>query len=42
MEAALAQYLRAKGHDVCGSHSSKYKLDAQLFGQIVRKLNSLI
>jgi hypothetical protein len=42
MEAALAEYLRAKGHDVCGSHSSKLKLNTELFGQVVKKLNGLI
>lgn len=42
MEAALAQHLRAKGHDVCGSHSSKHPLDAKLFTQVLGKLGSLI
>lgn len=42
IEAALADYLRAKGHDVCGSHFSKHQLDTRLFGQIVGKLDRLI
>ena len=42
MEAALARHLRAKGHDVCGSHSSKHPLDAKLFAQVLGKLGNLI
>lgn len=42
MEAALAQHLRAKGYDVCGSHSSKHPLDAKLFAQVLGKLGSVI
>lgn len=42
MEAALAQHFRAKGHDVCGSHSSRLPLDAKLFAQVLGKLGNLI
>ena len=42
LEAALAQHLRAKGHDVCGSHSSRHPLDASLFSQVLGKLHGLI
>lgn len=42
MEVALAQHLRAKGHDVCGIHSSKHPLDKKLFSQVLGKLNGLI
>jgi hypothetical protein len=42
MEAALAEYLRTKGHDVCGSHSSKHPLDRNLFGQVLRKLDGVV
>ena len=42
MEAALAQYLRTKGHDVCGSHFNKHPLDAKLFAQVLGKLGRLI
>lgn len=42
LEAALAQHLRAKGHDVCGKHSSKHPLDQALFRQVLGKLGTLI
>lgn len=42
MEAALAQHLRAKRHDVCGNHSSKHPLDNKLFAQILVKLGNQI
>jgi len=42
LEAALAQHLRAKGHDVCGTHSSKHPLNTKLFSQVLRKLDGLI
>lgn len=42
MEAALAQHLRAKGHDVCGSHSSKHPVDARLFAQDLSNLGNLV
>ncbi len=42
MEAALAKHLRAKGHDVCGSHSSNHPLDTKLFAQVLIKLGNLV
>lgn len=42
MEAALANHLRAKGYDVCGSHSSKHALDTKLFAQVLSKLGNLV
>lgn len=42
LEAALAQHLRSKRHDVCGSHSSKFPLDRGLFAQILSKVGKLI
>ena len=42
MEAALAEHLRVKGHDVCGSHSSKHPPDAKLFARVLAKLGNLL
>ena len=42
LEAALARHLRAQGHDVCGTHSSKHSLDGRLFAQVLGKLNGVI
>ena len=42
LEAALAQHLISKGHDVCGRHSSRHPLDRRLFAQVLSKLGRLI
>lgn len=42
LEAALAQHLRSKGHDVVGTHSSKHPVDSKLFSQVLKELNGRI
>ena len=41
LEVALEQRLRSKGHDVCGTHSSKHPLDTKLFAEVLGKLGPL-
>jgi hypothetical protein len=42
LEAGLAQHLRTKGLDVCGSHSSRHPLNKKLFAQVLGKLKGLV